>query len=892
MTESASPAGTSAKVKAPAETPMLRQYRAIKAQVPDAILFYRMGDFYEMFFEDAEIAARVLEIALTTRDKHKAEKVPMCGVPVHAAEGYLTRLVQAGYRVAVCEQVEDPAAAKGLVRREVVRVLTPGLLTTEGGVPATANNFVAAVRPGAGEAPWGLACLDLSTGEFRVTELAGRAEAADELYRLEPAEILVPEDEDGFPAEVRRVLPSLFVSTRPPEWFEARRGVRLLTAHFGVLSLDGFGVSGLEAGVGAAGALFSYVEETQKGDLSHIRALRPYHLSEYLRLDEATKRNLELVANGLDGGRRGTLLEVLDFTVTSMGGRLLRHWILYPLTDLAAIEGRHAAVAALLEAPAARADLRARLRRVADLERLVARVSLGTASGRDLVALKKSLREVPGIRDAVAETAASAPLLADLLGGLDPLEDLVAVLDAALREDCPLQLREGRLIREGYNAELDELMAIQRDGRAFIAGVEAAERERTGIPSLKVGFNKVFGYYIEVGKAHAAKVPGHYVRKQTLVAAERYITPELKDVEAKILTAQERRLALEYELFQELRRRVAGEGPRIQETARALARLDVLAGLTEAADRHGYVRPRVNAGDAIDIRDGRHPVVERAVEPGTFVPNDVRLDDTGARLLILTGPNMAGKSTILRQTALIVLMAQMGSFVPAAEAEIGVVDRLFSRVGATDYLARGQSTFMVEMSETANILHNATPRSLVILDEIGRGTSTYDGLAIAWAVAEYLAEKDGRGVKTLFATHYHELTELAAQRPKVRNLHVAVREWEHRIVFLHRLLEGATNRSYGIQVAALAGVPGGVIARAREILANIERDELNVWGEPRIAKTRREAKAPGVQMALPLFPDGESALRRELLALDVNQMTPLEALQRLAELQARARKGG
>ena len=870
-------------------TPMLQQYQGIKSQYPDAILFFRMGDFYEMFFEDAEIASGILEITLTSRNRHKGKKIPMCGVPVHASESYLTRLVQSGQRVAICEQVEDPKESKGLVRREVVRVLTPGLITTEGSTGAKTNNFIISLNPGSAKTPWGLSCLDISTGEFRVTELFREEDAFSELFRLEPVEVLLPEcrQEGRLAARVKQVIPETFMSFRPDVWWQHDRAVSDLKDHLGTLTLDGFGLADINSGIGAAGALLSYAVETQKGEASHINRLTPYYLRDHLIVDEATKRNLELLSNSLDHGRRGSLLEVLDLTVTPMGGRLLKKWILYPLRDLSVIDGRLSAIDVLKENPSVREDLRKGLRRVYDMERLVARTVLGTANGRDLLALRQSISSIPGIKS-LLESLLQTPCpekgdLAEIQKSLDPLQDVGDVINSSIRDDCPVHLREGGLIKEGFSPDLDELIDIQRGGRSFIAGMEAEERERTGIPSLKVGFNKVFGYYIEVSKKHISKAPDDYIRKQTLVGAERYVTPELKEIESKILTAQERRLTLEYELFQGIRLQVAEAGTRIQETAAATARLDCLSSLAEAAERYHYVKPVLDHEQKICIRQGRHPVVEYALEEG-FVPNDIELDHTNSQLLIITGPNMAGKSTVLRQTALIVLMAQIGSFVPANEAHLGIVDRIFTRVGATDYLTRGQSTFMVEMSETANILNNATSQSLVILDEIGRGTSTYDGLAIALAVAEHLLDKDGKGVKTLFATHYHEMTDLAKKHHKVRNMHIAVKEWEKKIIFLRQLMDGATNRSYGIQVAALAGVPEPVINRADELLKKVEKSKGITFDGVQKARTKQRM----AQMTLPLAVDHEAVLKKKILSADINGMTPLEALNYLAELKSMA----
>ncbi len=874
-------------------TPMLKQYQEIKASCPDAILFYRMGDFYEMFFEDAVEASRILEITLTSRDRNKDKRIPMCGVPVHTADIYLTRLVKAGKRVAVCEQVEDPRKAKGLVRREVVRILTPGLITTEGSLGAKKNNFLLSLFPGSKGRLWGLSYLDISTGEFRLTELDNEEGTLAEISRLEPSEILLPESLKGtyLVAKVKQVICHAFLTLRPDALFSEKTAEDILKEHFSTLSLDGFGISGLKQGIGAAGALLSYALETQKGRVGHIVRIAPYSLKDHLLIDESTKRNLELVANSVDHGRHGSLLEVMDSTVTPMGGRLLRKWMLYPLRNIKEINRRLDAVEVFKEETEIRRRLRKELRKVYDLERLIGKVVLGTANARDLLSLKESTRRLPGILACLKELAGHLPdsnqdhPIHSCVDHFDILEDINSLIESAIRDDCPTQLREGRLIKQGYNRELDELIEIHRNGKSFIAGIEAKEREKTGIASLKVGYNRVFGYFIEVTKSQASKVPDDYVRKQTLVSAERYVTPALKEAEAKILSAQERRLSIEYELFQEIRQKIAGQGSRIQKVAAILAEVDCLSSLGTIAQSYDYCRPELNLDNGIIIKEGRHPVVERSLDE-EFVPNDIKLDHQFSQLIIITGPNMAGKSTVLRQTALIVLMAQMGSFVPASSATIGLVDRIFTRVGATDYLAKGQSTFMVEMSETANILHNATGRSLVILDEIGRGTSTYDGLSIAWSVAEHLLFKDGTGVKTLFATHYHELTELAKKHKKVRNMHIAVKEWDGRISFLRRLQDGATNRSYGIQVAALAGVPKEVIRTAKEFLSQIEK------GHTQHGTIDRYGHGPprAAQMVLPLVIDKGATLRKRILDADLDNMTPIEALNFLAELKKNVKK--
>ena len=845
-------------------TPMFRQYLEIKNRYPDAILFFRLGDFYEMFFEDAEVASRILDIALTSRDKGAKEKVPMCGVPAANAAPYINRLVEAGYKVAICEQVEDPRQAKGLVKREVIRVITPGLNVDQDSLTAKDYHFLAAISQGK---RLGLALLDLSTGEFWATELTEEEELLSELFRREPKEILIPEElkESSLLHRVKEILPTIFVSPRPGLSFEPKRAEGLLKEHYQVLDLSAFGLNRAKEALSCAGALLEYVKETQKMALEHLSPVKFYHLSRYLVIDEATKRNLELLRNNLDGTKKGSLLWVLDQTLTPMGGRLLKHWLLYPLRDLEGICARHRAVEFLLEHYHLRQDLRAELKKVSDLERLAGRCAMRLANPRDLLALRDSLRALPKIHEALSNQVPG--LLEELRQQIHDLSDLAEKIEHTLREEAPVNIKEGGLIKEGVHPELDELRRLKTDGLSFLSELEARERKRTGIPNLKVGYNRIFGYYIEVSKSHLKKVPPDYIRKQTLVGGERFITQELKEFEAKVLSADERLKELEYQLFVELREEVAGKTRELKETAKALATLDVLAALAEVAAENGYVRPEMTAERVIEIREGRHPVVEKTLPTGQFVPNDIRLDDEENIILIITGPNMAGKSTILRQTALITLMAHMGSFVPAEYARIGLCDRIFTRVGASDQLSRGRSTFMVEMTECAHILHQATKQSLVVLDEIGRGTSTFDGLSIAWAVAEYLVK---RRVRTLFATHYHELTELARENAGVKNYNVAVKEWEDSIVFLYRLLPGPVNESYGIQVAALAGLPKEVVKRAKEILARLEQ-------KPDLSPRQK-------QLALPLF-QSDGKLKQKLQALDPNRMTPLEALECLFELK-------
>ncbi|MEW6663894.1 MAG: DNA mismatch repair protein MutS [Thermodesulfobacteriota bacterium] len=860
-----------------AGTPMVRQYLAIKSLHPDAILFYRMGDFYEMFFEDAQTASRLLGITLTSRGTHEGRKVPMCGVPHHSARSYIAKLVESGCKVAVCEQTEDPKSAKGIVKRDVVRVVTPGSVVEEGEMDGRSNVFMAALSGEDGR--YGLAHIDLSTGEFRVTELEDFGGLLDELRRIGPAELLMRQ---GSRFLNHRGLSGYRVETLDEEVFEKGRAESLLKDQMGVLSLAGFGCEGLAQGISAAGAIIHYLRDTQKGQLDHIREITTYRIGDFMFLDESTVVNLELFRTLRRQSVKGSLQDILDRTLTPMGARMLKKWMGYPLQDLKQIRGRLGAVAVLREDAALRESIRDLLQGIYDLERLNGRISLGRANARDLAALKNSIRSLPEVKQRLS--GSQSELLSERAADLDTLQDIGDLIEKAIREDPPVSLKEGGLIREGYDADLDRLISITRDGKGWIAGLAAKEQQRTGISNLKIGYNRVFGYYIELSKANLHLAPPDYIRKQTLVNGERYITEELKKYEDMVLGAEERKVALEAEIFERLRASVALENRRIKETGRHIAEIDALASLAEVADRNGYVRPEVDEEGMIHIVDGRHPVIERTVKDEPFVPNDILLNDRDQQLLIITGPNMAGKSTVLRQTALTVLMAQMGSFVPAAGAVIGVVDRIFTRIGASDDLAKGQSTFMVEMNETANILRHATPRSLVILDEIGRGTSTYDGLSIAWAVAEALHDRDGRGVKTLFATHYHELTELAAAKQRVKNYNIAVKEWNDRIIFLRKLVPGGTSRSYGIQVARIAGLPPYVLERAREILESLEAGETGGERRPRAAGTRR-GKSRGEPFQMGLFAVEDRKLRDRLLDLDIQAMTPLEALVELNRMK-------
>ncbi|MCB9681517.1 MAG: DNA mismatch repair protein MutS [Alphaproteobacteria bacterium] len=859
-------------------TPMFEQFQSLKALNPDAILFFRMGDFYETFFEDAEVAAAVLELTLTARNKGDPDAVPMAGVPHHAAASYIQRLVDAGYRVAIAEQVEDPATAKGLVRREVVRVVTPGVVLDPSSLQAREPNWLVAVAPPRSRAKgWGLAALDVSTGDLRLTSLDDANAVVGELHRLEPKEALLgpgldEADAAALGAALRRH--DALVSAVDAGAWDAAEAERALHRLLGVADLAGFGVQRGEPGLRAAGAVVRYATQRLGQELGNVHRVRTWRPGGFMALDDTTRRNLELTRTLIGGARKGSLLGLLDRTGSAMGSRLLREWLAFPLLDPVAIGYRLDAVTALLEAPSLRAGLRAALREVADIERIVARVTQGTAHARDLVGLRRSLGAVPDARACVATVPALVALLPR-----DLCTDVHDDLATWLVDDPPLALTDGGLVRPGAHAELDELTEFALEGRGIIAKVEEREREASGIPSLKIRHNKVFGYYIEITRAHLHRVPDHYLRKQTLTTAERYITPELKELEEKVLGADERRKALEYELFVAVRGRVEQAGARLAAVGRALAALDVFATLAELAESLRWCRPTVSDALVLDVRGGRHPVVEAFLDDEQFVPNDVHLEVGGRQLVVLTGPNMSGKSTIMRQTALIVLLAQIGSYVPADAATVGVVDRIFTRVGAADDLARGQSTFMVEMSETAAILHHASARSLVILDEIGRGTSTYDGLAIAWSVAEDLVDRIG--CRALFATHYHELCELADERPVVVNQSVAVSEWGERILFLRRLQDGGASRSYGIQCARLAGLPRPVIRRAQQLLQHFEKhaprnaaQQLSLFGGVPTPVAVEEAEVAPVD-----------PLREALDALDPDAMSPRDALAAIYRLR-------
>ena len=862
----------------PPTTPLLSQYHEIKGHYPDTLLLFQMGDFYELFYEDAEVASRELDIALTSRNRETDEgRVPLAGFPIHAASGYISRLVKQGYRVAVCEQVEDAAPGKKLVRREVTRLVTPGVDLETDNLKRAEHHYLLGLKRGEGNR-WGLAVADISTGDFRVAEGKGPALLAEEIRRMNPREILVAEREDipGLLGDVPVPL-----TRRPRDYFSHRRAHTALCRHFGTASLDPFGVGGYKPGIEAAGAVFQYLKESQGVGLDHIRGIRPVFLEQHVIIDAHTRRNLELLEPLPRGDPRGTLMAVIDRTGTGMGGRRLREWLLYPLLDVEKIGERLEAVDEFVRNPSVRAGVHSALAEVRDIERLMSRVTLGRANPRDLVMLRDSLAELPGIREKLSNF--SSPLLTKTCTAVGEHPEIRELLSRALRDDPPIVLKEGGIIRDGYHPELDRIRSLSRDAKNWVVRFEEEEKRRTGIGSLKVGYNKVFGYYIEVTRTNLKNVPASYERKQTLANAERFITDDLKRTEAEILGADQRIRDLEYELFQEIRGQVAGAGEEIQRTAAALADFDALAALAEAAAENRYVRPRVEESGVIEIKEGRHPVIERMGFREPFVPNNLFLDRDRDQVLIITGPNMAGKSTLMRQAALIVILAQMGSFVPAAEARVGVVDRIFTRIGSGDSLARGQSTFLIEMNETAEIVRNATPGSLIILDEIGRGTSTFDGLSIAWAVAEYI--HDRVGARTLFATHYHELTRLEEEKPRVKNYSLAVKEWQGEIIFLRKLIPGGTSLSYGVEVARLAGLPDKLLGRAREILKRLEGSELELGPEP------DEDEKSEKQMRL--FHIEDEWLQKKVGSLDLDRLSPIEALHVLNELkqEIQRRKG-
>lgn len=875
-------------------TPMMKQYMQTKEEYKDCILFYRLGDFYEMFFDDALTASKELEITLTGKNCGLEERAPMCGIPYHAVDSYLNRLVSKGYKVAICEQVEDPKTAKGIVKREVIRVVTPGTNLDTQGLDETKNNYIMCIVYMADR--YGLSVADVTTGEYLVTELDSQTKLMDELYKFMPSEIVCNEafymsglDLDDLKNRLHMAIYSL-----EAWYFDDALCRETLQEHFKVASLEGIGLSDYECGMIASGALLKYLEETQKNSLSHMSRLTRYATGNYMVLDSATRRNLELVETLREKQKRGSLLWVLDKTKTAMGARTLRKYVEQPLIDKKSIVKRLDAVAELKDNAICREEIREYLNPVYDLERLVGKITYQSANPRDLIAFQSSLSMLPSVKCILEDM--ESDLLKEIYEELDPLEELCDLVGRAIQEEPPLAMKEGGIIKDGYNEEVDRLRKAKSEGKNWLADLETKEREKTGIKNLRIRYNKVFGYYLEVTNSFKDLVPDYYTRKQTLANAERYIIPELKELEDTILGAEDKLCALEYELYCEVRNTIAAELTRIQRTAKAVAKLDVIASLALVAERNNYVRPKINEKGVIDIRDGRHPVVEKMIPNDMFIANDTYLDDKKQRISIITGPNMAGKSTYMRQAALIVLMAQLGSFVPASSANIGLVDRIFTRVGASDDLASGQSTFMVEMNEVANILRNATSKSLLILDEIGRGTSTFDGLSIAWAVVEYISNSKLLGAKTLFATHYHELTELEGKISNVNNYCIAVKEKGDDIVFLRKIVKGGADKSYGIQVAKLAGVPDPVINRAKEIVEELVTADITgkvkdiaVQGSETKKKTQKKLDEVDLTQFSLFDTVKDDDVLNELKELDISHMTPMDAMNKLYQLQNKLR---
>jgi DNA mismatch repair protein MutS len=870
-------------------TPMMQQYFQIKEQYKDAILFFRLGDFYEMFFEDAVLASKELEITLTGRDCGLEERAPMCGVPYHSVDSYIAKLIENGHKVAICEQTQDPADAKGLVERQVIRVITPGTVIESSMLDEKVNNYLLSLFKD--NSSYGFSGVDLSTGEFFISEITTGNQTdklMDELSRLRPSEILINEDLQ-MDASLLDAIRSQFSPYITPyhEWaYQRSNAARTLLGHFKVQSLDGFGCQDMEYGICAAGALLEYLSETQKNALQHINQIKAYFPQSYMVLDATARRNLELIETIRGKGKKGSLLWLLDKTNTAMGGRMLRQWVQQPLVQKTAIEERLDAVEELINNPFLSDELKELLTKVYDLERLASRVAFGTANARDMLSLKQSLETLPSVKDVLAQC--KSRLLSEYCKRMDTLSDIHKLLEQSIFEDPPVSLKEGSLIKAGWNETLDHYRQAMSEGKNWIAALEQQERDKTGIKNLKIGFNKVFGYYIDVTKSYYDLVPENYIRKQTLANSERYITQELKEVEDKILGAEDKSIRLEYQLFTEIREQTAAQVSRIQAAAAILAALDALHSLAQVSYENHYTRPEIREDGSLNIKEGRHPVVEKTLPHGLFVPNNTSLKAGEDHLMIITGPNMAGKSTYMRQAALIVLMAQIGCFVPAQKAEIGIVDRIFTRVGASDDLASGQSTFMVEMSEVANILNNATSNSLLILDEIGRGTSTFDGLSIAYAVIEHICQKPSLKAKTLFATHYHELTELEGRIPGVKNYCIAVKEQGDDIIFLRRIVRGGADKSFGIQVAKLAGLPDEVIERAKRVLARLEESDIN---KPKAKKKAKVYEPEGDYIQqLDMFHSGPSEVERELMDLDVNTITPIEAIGILHRLSQMAKR--
>ncbi|MEK6647350.1 MAG: DNA mismatch repair protein MutS [Candidatus Firestonebacteria bacterium] len=877
-------------------TPMMRQYQELKKQYPEAILFFRLGDFYEVFFDDAKTVSKLLEITLTSREAGKGKRAPMAGVPHYTVNTYIGKLIKYGYKVAICDQMEDPKFAKGIVKREIVKIVTPGTVLESNLLDGKTNNYLVVLNFLKNIV--GVAAVDLSTGEFQVTEIPGdygniikdkhtqsfptsghhervvlTNKLADELVRFKPAECIVPASINK--EQILKWLPNVSIVSREDWCFAEDTGREILLEQFKIKSLVGFGCENLHLAVGAAGVALNYLKETQKTDLSHITKIVTYTTLEFMSLDFSTQKNLELIQR-TDGQSRGTLFDILDLTLTPMGARMLRSWMLQPLLNVNEIKKRQDAVEELYNEFALRMGIRDLLSKIYDIERLAGKIGCKSANAKDLIALSSSLKIIPVIKEKLKDV--QSWVLKEISVNLDPVTEIVELVDKGITEEPPFTIKEGGVIKNGYSEELDKLRQISKGGKDWITALEDKEKKRTGIGSLKVRFNSVFGYYIEITKSNLSLVPADYIRKQTVVNAERFITPELKEYESVILGADEKINNMEYEIFCEIRDKVAGFANRIQDNAKLVAILDACSSLAEVALKYNYIKPKVNESDTIVVKNGRHPVIER-LSSESFVPNDVYLDSDTNQILIITGPNMAGKSTYLRQVALIVLMAQMGSFIPADSAEIGIVDRIFTRVGAADNLIAGQSTFMVEMSETANMLNNATSKSLIILDEVGRGTSTFDGISIAWSVVEYL-HNNKQGAKTLFATHFYELTELEMLLPRVKNYNIVVKEWNEEIIFLRKIIEGSADRSYGIQVARLAGLPKEVLHRAKEILKSLEDANYTDNGKPRIGNIKEDKQ-------ISLFENQQYLVIEELQKLDVEKLTPIDAINKLNELKSK-----
>jgi DNA mismatch repair protein MutS len=865
------------------QTPLMAQYSSIKAANPDTILLFRMGDFFETFEEDAKIASKVLGITLTKRANGAAEDVPLAGFPHHAIDTYLPKLVRAGYRVAVCEQVENPKFAKGIVKREVIEVVTPGVNFSDKILDHKKNNYLMAIFIRDNIA--GISFCDISTGEFYTYEVP-EEQLTQQIESISPSEILVQKkDKDFFTKLIQKISPTLRI-TKIDDWvFNFEYAKEMLVMQFKTVTLKGFGIDHFVTGIISCGAILNYLQETQKANLSHLNKVSAYNPSEYMILDHSTKRNLEITYTMQDGGREGSLISILDKTETAMGGRLLKKWISAPLKNLELILKRQESVEELLINKKIRKKLINELKEIGDLERLISKVCTGRANPREIIYLKTSLKKIPAVKELLNESKVKT--LQQLNSGLNPLEKTIAKIESAIIDSPPLSISDGGIIKSGFSPELDELRDISIHGKDWIANLQKNERERTGISSLKVSFNKVFGYYIEISNAHKEKVPDDYIRKQTLVNSERFITPDLKTYEDKILNAEEKIYELESQLFNEIRIAVSSEAEAVQNNARLIAMLDCFLSFAECADEYNYVKPELSDGDKIEIIDGRHPVVERILPPGEkFTPNSSKLDNAKEQIILLTGPNMAGKSVYLRQVGLIVLLAQIGSFVPAKEAKIGLVDRIFTRVGASDNITAGESTFLVEMQEAANILNNATSKSLILLDEIGRGTSTFDGISIAWAITEYIHENPAVSAKTLFATHYHELNEMAELFPKIKNYKVEVREYEDKVIFMHKVNTGRADHSYGIQVAQMAGLPTFVTNRAKEILQNLEGKELTPY---EVKKEKMERLKKGDESQFSLFEIKDDKLRSEIGDIEIDNLTPIEALNKLNELKRKVK---